>query len=57
LAISVFRARGASVVLLVEDNPDMNAFIAGALSAEGYRVVCAFDGQEGLEKALATEPQ
>jgi signal transduction histidine kinase len=47
---------GAPVVLLVEDNPDMNAFIAGALSAEAYRVVCAFDGQEGLDKALQVRP-
>jgi signal transduction histidine kinase len=47
---------GAPVVLLVEDNPDMNAFIAGALMAEDYRVVCAFDGQEGLDKALEVRP-
>jgi PAS domain S-box-containing protein len=45
----------APVVLLVEDNPDMNAFIAAALSAS-YRVFCAFDGQEGLEKAMDLRP-
>jgi PAS domain S-box-containing protein len=46
---------GAPVILLVEDNPDLNAFIAETLSA-AYRVVCAFDGQEGLEKALEVRP-
>jgi DNA-binding response OmpR family regulator len=45
----------APVVLLVEDNPDMNAFIAETLS-ETYQVFCAFDGQEGLEKALEVRP-
>jgi PAS domain S-box-containing protein len=45
----------APVVLLVEDNPDMNAFIADTLAAT-YRVICAFDGQEGLEKALEERP-
>jgi PAS domain S-box-containing protein len=48
-------ASGTPVVLLVEDNPDMNAFIAETLSAT-YRVVCAFDGQEGLERALEVRP-
>jgi signal transduction histidine kinase len=40
---------------VVEDNPDMNAFIARSLSRM-YRVVSAFDGQEGLEKALDILP-
>jgi len=48
-------ASGAPVVLLVEDNPDMNAFMTETLSA-AYRVFCAFDGQEGLEKALEVHP-
>jgi DNA-binding response OmpR family regulator len=45
----------APVVLLVEDNPDMNRFLSDTLS-ETYRVQRAFDGQEGLEKALACMP-
>jgi PAS domain S-box-containing protein len=45
----------APLVLIVEDNPDMNAFVAETL-AGGYRVATAFDGQEGLEKALALRP-
>jgi len=39
-------------VLVVEDNPDMNRFIAESL-CDHYEVVSAFDGREGLERALA----
>ncbi|HSB73542.1 MAG TPA: ATP-binding protein [Candidatus Methylomirabilis sp.] len=46
---------GSPVVLVVEDNPDMNAFIATMLSGT-YHVVSAFDGQEALEKALKLPP-
>jgi len=42
-------------VLVVEDNADMNRFVAQCL-AEHYDVICAFDGQQGLEKALAFDP-
>jgi PAS domain S-box-containing protein len=43
------------LVLVVEDNHEMNRFIAEAFAGR-YRVACAFDGQEGLEKALALRP-
>ncbi|MEF3696079.1 ATP-binding protein [Desulfolutivibrio sp.] len=43
------------LVLIVEDNPDMNAFLAAALKDE-YRTAQALDGREGLEKALALRP-
>jgi len=43
------------LVLIVKDNVDMNAFIADALRPY-YRVACAHDGREGLEKALALQP-
>ena len=39
-------------VLVVEDNADMNRFVAQCLRGE-YQVVTAFDGQQGLERALA----
>ncbi len=45
----------APLVLVVEDNPDMNAFIVEILSAH-YRVVTAFDGDQGLARALETHP-
>lgn len=42
-------------VLVVEDNPEMNQFIAGILQAE-FQVVSAFNGEEGLTKALECKP-
>ncbi|MBW4577108.1 MAG: response regulator [Aphanothece sp. CMT-3BRIN-NPC111] len=43
------------LVLVVEDNPEMNRFITQALADE-YRTANAFNGQEGLEKALSLRP-
>ena len=42
-------------VLVVEDNPDMNRFVTQCLSRD-YEVISAFDGREGLEKALRFRP-
>jgi PAS domain S-box-containing protein len=42
-------------VLVVEDNPDMNRFISQCLAGR-YQVTSAFDGREGLEKALRVRP-
>ncbi len=42
-------------VLVVEDNQEMSHFIASILSDE-YNIVTAIDGQEGLERALALQP-
>jgi len=43
------------LVLVVEDNTDMNRFIATVLG-QHYRVATAFDGKEGLDMALAFQP-
>ncbi len=45
----------APLVLVVEDNPEMNAFIAEALQGR-YRVATACDGSEGLQKTLRLRP-
>jgi signal transduction histidine kinase len=42
-------------ILVVEDSQEMSSFIAGILRNE-YHVVTAFDGQEGIERALALQP-
>lgn len=42
-------------VLVVEDNPEMNQFIGEILQAE-FQVLSAFNGDEGLEKALECKP-
>jgi PAS domain S-box-containing protein len=46
---------GRPLVVVVEDNPDMNRFVAQSLGRH-YDVVSAFDGREGLEKALRFRP-
>src|SRR3989442_1590012 len=48
-------AHDRPLVLIVEDNEEMNRFIAEMLAHE-YRVATAHDGQDGLEKALALRP-
>ena len=42
-------------MLVVEDNPDMNRFVAESLSRD-YDVATAFDGRDGLEQALRFNP-
>lgn len=46
---------GHPLVLVIEDNPAMNRFVRDAL-ADRYRVEAAFDGREGIAKALALRP-
>ncbi|HMC15514.1 MAG TPA: ATP-binding protein [Albitalea sp.] len=43
------------LVLVIEDNREMNRFIAQALAGR-YRVACAYDGAAGLVRALALKP-
>lgn len=42
-------------VLIVEDNRDLNLFLVGLLGSR-YNVETAFDGEEGLKKALELKP-
>jgi PAS domain S-box-containing protein len=42
-------ARSASV-LVIDDDPDVRAFIAESLEEEGYRVRQAADGQQGIDQ-------
>ncbi|MFC0679614.1 ATP-binding protein [Lysobacter korlensis] len=46
---------GRPEVLVVEDNPELRAFMAGAL-AERFNVITAADGVEGLTEARALRP-
>lgn len=43
-------------VLVCEDEPDILALIATRLEREGYEVMTAADGDEGLRKALEERP-
>ena len=48
-------APGTPRILVVEDNPDMNAFVSQTLASR-YSVSRAFDGQEALDVALRIRP-
>ncbi|KTD53666.1 sensor histidine kinase [Legionella santicrucis] len=43
------------LILIVEDNLAMNEFLCEILSKD-YRIICAQDGKEGLEKAIELLP-
>ncbi|MDB4933350.1 MAG: sensor histidine kinase [Labilithrix sp.] len=43
-------------VLVIEDEPQMQKFLRACLSAEGYRVVEALTGKEGLDLARTHNP-
>lgn len=45
----------AAVILVVEDNREMNAFIRETLAPE-FRTIGAFDGSEGLVRAIEARP-
>jgi len=43
-------------ILLVEDEYLLASALGAALEDAGYQVTCAFNGREGLEKALVSPP-
>ncbi len=43
-------------ILLVDDEPEIQLIISARLSAAGYEVIIAKDGQEGLDMARAESP-
>ena len=43
-------------LLIVDDEKDFVETLAERLEAKGFGVIKAFDGKEGLEKALAEKP-
>ncbi|WP_432876898.1 response regulator transcription factor [Kribbella sp. CA-245084] len=43
-------------ILVVDDEPDLLGFVRSALEAEGFHVITATDGTEGLRLALTTSP-
>ena len=46
----------AVTILLVEDDPSVRELLRVLLEVEGYEIVEARDGQEGLEKAGSLKP-
>jgi len=43
-------------ILVVDDEPDMVDMIKAALESASHRVVTAYNGQEGIEKARKEKP-
>ena len=43
-------------ILIVDDEPGIREFLAGALGQRGYETFMAVDGQDGLDKASQIEP-
>lgn len=48
--------REAPTVLIIEDDEELRAMIAYALTLEGYRTLSAAQGIEGLESARSLHP-
>lgn len=44
-------------ILLVEDNEDMRNMLRDILKSQGFEVITAADGKEGIEKAFAHTPK
>lgn len=50
------KVMGKTKILIVEDEPNMVAGLRDNFEYEGYEVITAHDGAEGLEKALKESP-
>lgn len=48
--------RDQKMILVVDDEPDVNSLLALLLKSQGYQVITAIDGQQGLEKARKEKP-
>jgi CheY-like chemotaxis protein len=49
-------ASAASTVLVIDDDPTVRELLQRLLAKEGFQVVCAVDGEEGLQKAERLMP-
>jgi CheY-like chemotaxis protein len=49
-------ATEAASILVIDDDPDVRAFIAESLEESGYRVRQAADGRQGLAQAASERP-
>jgi DNA-binding response OmpR family regulator len=50
-------AKRSAAILVVEDDTDLQSVLRRILEAEGYRVLRAEDGEQGVATALDFEPQ
>ena len=54
-AVAVRGSGSGGLILVLEDNPEMSRFLVDCLAPD-YRVATAFDGRQGLERALELRP-
>ena len=43
-------------ILVVDDKPEVVELVTATLEGEGYQIICAFDGEEALEKINKERP-
>jgi len=43
-------------ILVVDDEPDIVTLVKSRLEANGYEVISAYNGKDGIEKALEAQP-
>jgi len=43
-------------ILIIDDDQDLVAALTAALQSEGYRVICAYDGEAGFASAVREHP-
>ena len=43
-------------ILVVDDEPDIVTLVKSRLEANGYEVISAYNGKDGIEKALESQP-
>ena len=56
LASMLEASNESPTLLVVEDDPDLQAVLARILTSEGYEVITATDGEAGLAEALGRAP-
>jgi CheY-like chemotaxis protein len=54
---STISSENSESILIVEDSPAVAGVIQAALSKEGYKVIVACDGLEGLKLAISERPR
>src|SRR6516165_8179953 len=54
--VNVVEAQRAAKILIIEDEPNMVAGLRDNFEFEGYSVITASDGVEGLQRALDESP-
>src|ERR1700761_812786 len=56
MKMNATEARATAKILIVEDEPNMVSGLRDNFEYEGYTVITAFDGVEGLQRALDESP-